>query len=87
MYTRKVGLPAFDTKRWLCGDSVHTHSHGHKDTVSDPMYLVNGSFIIRCIVDVGVFSRNDLPGTSLRPERLESESDFESDPDSDPQST
>ena len=54
VHTRKVGLAAFDTKRWLCEDTVHTHSHGHKDTVPDPMYLVNRSFIIRCIVDAGV---------------------------------
>ena len=88
VHTRNVGLTALDTKQWLGEDTVHTHSHGHKDTVSDPMYLVTRSFIIRCIVDAGVFSRNDLPGTSLRPERLESDSDsdLESDPDSDPQS-
>ena len=86
MHTRKVGLTAFDTKRWLCKDTVHTHSHGHKDTVPDPMYLVNRSFIIRCIVGAGVFTRKDLPGISLRQERLESDSDsdLESDPDSDP---
>ena len=24
---------AFVTKRWLCEDTVHTHSHGHKDSV------------------------------------------------------
>ena len=35
-HTRKVGLTEFDNKRWLCEDTVHTHSHGHKDTVSDP---------------------------------------------------
>ena len=75
VHTRKIGLTAFDMKRWMCEDTVHTHSHGHKDTVPDPMYA-------------GVFSRNDLPGTSLRPEWLEFDSDFnlESDPDSDPQS-
>ena len=82
VHTRKVGLTAFDTKRWLCEDTVHTHSHGHKDTVSDPMYLVNRSCIIRCITDADVFSREDLPGTSLRPGRLESDSDLESDPQS-----
>ena len=25
-HTRKIGLTAFDTKRWLCEDTVHTHS-------------------------------------------------------------
>ena len=68
VHTRKVGSTAFETKRWMCEDTVHTHSHGHRYIVSDPMYIVNRSFIIRCIVDVGVFSRNDLPGTALRPE-------------------
>ena len=33
VHTRKVDLRAFDTKRWLCEDTVHTHSHGHRDTV------------------------------------------------------
>ena len=32
----RTGLPAFDTKRWPCENTDHTHSHGHKDTVSDP---------------------------------------------------
>ena len=78
-HTRKVGLTAFDTKRWLCEDTVHTHSHGHKDTVSDPMYLVNRYFIIGCITDVGVFNRSDLSGTTtLQPEQLESESESDS---------
>ena len=39
VHTREVGLTAFDTKRWLCEDTVHTHSHGHKDTVSNPSDL------------------------------------------------
>ena len=62
VHTRKVGLTAFDTKRWLCEDTVHTHthSHGHKDTVSDPMYLVNRSFIIRCITAASVLVMNCL---------------------------
>ena len=82
VHTRKVGLKAFDTKRWMCEDTVHSHSHGHKDTVSAPMFLVNRYFIIRCITDARIFSRNVLPGTSLRPERLESDSDLESNPQS-----
>ena len=32
-HTRKIGMTTFDTKRWLCEDTVHIHSHGHKDTV------------------------------------------------------
>ena len=36
VHTRKVGSIAFETKRWLCEDTVHTHSHGHKDKVLDP---------------------------------------------------
>ena len=51
-------------KRWLCEDTVRTHSHGHRDTVSDTMDLVNRSFIVDC-------SRNDLPGTTaLRQQKL-----------------
>ena len=26
----KVGLSAYDTKRWLCEDAIHTHAHGHR---------------------------------------------------------
>ena len=29
VHTRKLGLTAFDTKRWLFVEKVHTHSHGH----------------------------------------------------------
>ena len=29
VHQRKIGLTAFDTKRWLCDDTIHTHSHGH----------------------------------------------------------
>ena len=49
VHQRTVGLTAFDTKRWLCEDTIHTHSHGHKDTVGDPLYLINRSFIIQCL--------------------------------------
>ena len=72
-HTRKIGLTAFDTKRWLCEDTVHTHSHGHKDTVSDSEYmeLVNKCWIVECVTNAGVFNRSDLPGTTaLRPEQL-----------------
>ena len=41
VHQRKVGLTAFDTKRRLCEDTVHTHSHGHRDTVDDPAALAN----------------------------------------------
>ena len=55
VHNRKVGPTAFDTKRWMCEDTVHTHSHGHRDTVP---------YLAKCIVNAGVLSRNDLPGTS-----------------------
>ena len=29
----KVGLPAYDTKRLLCDDTIHTHAHGHRSTL------------------------------------------------------
>ena len=29
VHHRKVALTVFDTKRWLCEDTIHTHSHGH----------------------------------------------------------
>ena len=44
-HQRKVGLTAFDTKRWLCEDTIHTHSHGHRDTVGDLEALVDKSFV------------------------------------------
>ena len=73
-HTRKVGLRALDTKRWLCEDVIHTHSHGHLATVSylGSMSLVNKSCFIECITDAGVFSHNDLPGTAtLQPSESE----------------
>ena len=27
----KIGLSAFDTKRWICDDGISTRAHGHKD--------------------------------------------------------
>ena len=29
----KVGLAAYDTKRWLCDDTIHTHAHGQRSTL------------------------------------------------------
>ena len=29
IHQRKICLTAFDMKRWLCEDTIHTHSHGH----------------------------------------------------------
>ena len=64
VHTRKVGLTAFDTKRWLCEDKVHTHSYGHKDTVSNPPDLFTKSCLVKCFTIVGIFSHNDQPGTT-----------------------
>ena len=47
VHTRKVGMTAFDTKRWLREDTLHTHSHGHKDTVSDPSELFTKSYRVK----------------------------------------
>ena len=49
VHQRKVGLTAFDTKRWLCEDTVHTHSHGHRYTVDDPAALAN-KLVMTCAV-------------------------------------
>ena len=64
VHTHKIGLVAFDTKRWLCEDTVYAHSHGHKDTVSDPSDLFTKSYIVKDFTNVGIFSHNDLPGTA-----------------------
>ena len=73
-------LTAFDTKRWMCEDTVRTHSHDHKDTVSDPVDHVDIAFLVDCITDAGFFSRNDLPGTTaLRPGLLGAAFDYDSD--------
>ena len=50
VHQRKVGITAFDTKRWLCEDTINTHSHGHRDTVEDPMALVNKSYITCTVI-------------------------------------
>ena len=68
VHTRKVGLRAFDTKRWLCEDTLHTHSHGNKDTAADPVELVNKSFIVECIAHSGVFGpRGPIPTPPASP--------------------
>ena len=66
VHNRTIGLTAFDTKQWLCEHTIRTHSRGHKDTMSDSKYmdLVNDFYIVECVTNAGVFSRNDLPGTS-----------------------
>ena len=70
VHTRKVGMTAFDTKRWLCEDTVHTHSHGHKDTVSNPSDLFTKSYIVKYFTNLGIYSHNDLPGTAPLAEGL-----------------
>ena len=56
VHTRKVGLTAFDTKRWLCEDTVHTHSHVHKDTVSNPSDLLFKSYLVNYFANVSILS-------------------------------
>ena len=29
----KVDLTEYDTKRWLCDDTIHTHANGHRSTL------------------------------------------------------
>ena len=29
----KVDLTAYDTKRWMCDDTIHSHAHGHRSTL------------------------------------------------------
>ena len=29
----KVGFTAYDTKRWMCADTIHTHADGHRSTL------------------------------------------------------
>ena len=62
--TRKVGVTAFDTKRWLCENTVHAHSHGHKDTVFNPSDLFFKSYLVNYFANVGILSHNDLLGTT-----------------------
>ena len=45
VHQRKVALKAFDTKRWLCEGTIHTHSHGHHDTIEFPDELKNSSYV------------------------------------------
>ena len=32
VHQRKIGLTAFDVKRWVCGDNIRTYAHGHYRT-------------------------------------------------------
>ena len=60
-HSRKVGLTAFDTKRWLYDDTIHTHSYGHRDTVANPLELENPSFITKCIAQTGIYGPHGPP--------------------------
>ena len=53
VHTRKIGLTAFDAKRWLCEDTVHTHSHAHKDTVLEPVYRTAFSNVVEYGIGLG----------------------------------
>ena len=33
--TSKIGLSAFDTKRWICRDGIHTYAFGHWRTMQE----------------------------------------------------
>ena len=70
VHAREVGFTAFDAQRWMCEDKVHTHSHGQKDRVSDPSNLFTKSYLMKCFTNVGIFSHNDLPGTTPLAEGL-----------------
>ena len=63
-------MTALDTKRWLCEDTVHTHSHCHKDTVLDQSDLFAKSYIVKKFTDLGIYSCNDLLGTAPQIEGL-----------------
>ena len=64
VHTQKVGLTAFGTKRWMCEGAVRTHSHGHKDTVTDPSSVFTRSYVVNCFTNLGIYSHNDLPRTA-----------------------
>ena len=63
VHQQKVGLAAFDSKRWLCEDTTHTHSHGHVKTVSSPEVLTALRGIVVSAFP-NILVRCDLPGTS-----------------------
>ena len=61
VHSRKVGLAAFDTKRWLCDDTIHTHSYGNRDTVENPSELEPASVITKCIAQTGIYGLHRPP--------------------------
>ena len=61
VHSSKVGLTAWFTKRWLCDDTIHTHSYGHMDTVENPLELENVSFIAECIAQPGIYGLRGPP--------------------------
>ena len=74
-HSRKVGLTAFYTKRWLCDDIIHRHSYGHRDTVETPLELENASFITKCIARTDIYCLDGPPP----PPALESDHDSDGD--------
>ena len=75
VHSRKVGLTAFYTKRWLFDDTIHIHSYGHRYTVENPLGLENASFITKCIAQTGIYGLHGPPPAA--------KSDQDSDGDSD----
>ena len=67
VHTRKLGLTAFDTKRWLLEDTIHTHSHWHYNTVEDSQRLWNHSYIVGCMADAAIYNHRDLPPPTPTP--------------------
>ena len=51
VHLQKGGLTAFDTKWWLCEDTIHTHSHGHFDTTEFPEELKISYFITYTVTE------------------------------------
>ena len=49
VHQRKVTITAFDTKRWLYEDTIHTYSHDHRDPMDDPEALVDKS-VMTCAI-------------------------------------
>ena len=79
VHNRKVGLTAFDTNRWLCEDTIHTHSQRQRDTVANPVELENDSFIVGCIAQAGVYGLHGPTSTDLSGDSFSANSGWDSD--------
>ena len=61
----KVGLTAYDTKRLLCEDIIHTHAHGHRSTLLWTPILSTYPFFTSPSLSLSPYSLTDASANQI----------------------